>query len=74
MLETSTFSNELPSLEYLYITRLLIGSRVYEYDEEALNYLRPILYNMRSNRVSTEGLLHLAQNKRAGNNISLEVY
>src|SRR5689334_19007606 len=61
--EISSSNNELPSLEYLYITRMLIGARIYEYDDEALNYLRPILSNMRSNRVSYEGLFNVPQNK-----------
>jgi hypothetical protein len=64
--EISSLNNELPSLEYLYITRMLIGARIYEYDDEALNYLRPILSNMRSNRASCEGSFNIPQNKRAG--------
>ena len=65
--EPSSLNNELPSLEYLYITRMLIGARIYEYDDETLNYLRPILSNMRSNGASCEGLFDIPQNKRAGN-------
>ncbi|CAF4219360.1 unnamed protein product [Rotaria magnacalcarata] len=56
---------KLPSLEYLYITRLLIGTRVYKYDKEALDYLQPVLQNMRANRESFQGLLNSCQNKRA---------
>jgi hypothetical protein len=48
---------------------MLIGSRIYEYDNQALNYLRPILSDMRSNRISNEDqdLFNVPQNKRAGN-------
>ncbi|CAF2139182.1 unnamed protein product [Rotaria magnacalcarata] len=63
--EASLVNNELPSLEHLYITRMLIGSRIYEYDDETSTYLRPILSDMRSNRVSCQGLLNVPQNKRA---------
>lgn len=65
--ETSSFNDELPSLEYLFITRNLIGYRIYEYDHEALNYLRPILSDMRANRSSHHGLFNVPANKRAGN-------
>ncbi|CAF3723793.1 unnamed protein product [Rotaria sp. Silwood1] len=63
--EHSLLNEELPSLEYLYITRMLIGNRIYEYDDAALNYLRPILYKMRSNDSSYEGLFNVPKNKRA---------
>ncbi|CAF4120079.1 unnamed protein product, partial [Rotaria magnacalcarata] len=63
--ETPSFNNELPPIEYLYITRMLIGSRIYEYDDVALNYIRPILSDMRSNHVSCQGLFNTPQNKRA---------
>ncbi|CAF0822804.1 unnamed protein product [Rotaria sordida] len=63
--EHSLLNEELPSLEYLYITRMLIGNRIYEYDDDALNYLRPILYKMRSNDSSYEGLFNVPKNKRA---------
>ncbi len=46
---------------------MLIGNRIYEYDDDALNYLRPILYKMRSNGSSYEGLFNVPNNKRAGN-------
>ncbi|CAM4830808.1 unnamed protein product [Rotaria magnacalcarata] len=44
---------------------MLIGSRIYEYDDVALNYIRPILSDMRSNHVSCQGLFNTPQNKRA---------
>ncbi len=65
--EDSLLNEELPCLEYLYIARKLIGNRIYEYDDDALNYLRPILYKMRSNGPSCEGLFNVPNNKRAGN-------
>ncbi|CAF5204206.1 unnamed protein product, partial [Rotaria magnacalcarata] len=63
--ESTSLDKKLPSLEYLYITRLLIGTRVYKYDKEALDYLQPVLQNMRANRESFQGLLNSCQNKRA---------
>ena len=48
---------------------MLIGACIYEYDDEALNYLRPILSDMRSNRTLCEGLFNIPQNKRAGNRL-----
>ncbi|CAF3856692.1 unnamed protein product [Rotaria sordida] len=62
--ELSSLNDDLPPLEYLYITRLLIGARIYEYDVETLNYLRPILSDMRCNRTSCEALCNEACQRR----------
>ncbi|UJR17415.1 hypothetical protein I4U23_004310 [Adineta vaga] len=61
----SLLNEELPCLEYLFITRMLIGNRVYEYDHDTSNYLRPILYKMRSNGLPYDGLFNVPENKRA---------
>ncbi len=58
--------DDLPSLEYLFITRMQIGFRIYEYDEDALAYLQPILCAMRSNNISSQISTEIPLNKRAG--------
>ncbi|CAF1657208.1 unnamed protein product, partial [Adineta ricciae] len=63
--EESLLNEDLPCLEYLFITRMLIGNRVYEYDQDASNYLRPILHKMRSNGPTCDGLFNIPENKRA---------
>lgn len=65
--EDLSLNEQLPCLEYLYVTRMLIGNRIYEYDDDALDYLRPILFKMCSNRPSYEGLSNIPKDKRAGN-------
>ncbi|CAF1688066.1 unnamed protein product, partial [Adineta ricciae] len=63
--ENSILNNELPSIEYLYVTRMLIGTRVYEYENEVIDYLRPILSSMRNNHATVSGLFAVPSNIRA---------
>ena len=58
--------NDLPSLEYLYLTRLQISYGVYEFDQKALNYIQPILSDMRSNSITPQVSFEIPHNKRAG--------
>lgn len=70
--EIVDLQTNLPSLEYLCITRLEIGTRVYEYTDEALAYLKPILMHMRNNETSREMSTSVPSNKRAGRRIPSE--
>jgi hypothetical protein len=65
--QVHTLQNNLPSIEYLFITRMQIGFRIYEYENEALAYLKPILSKMRNNLISPEISTIIPNNKRAGN-------
>jgi len=64
--EVHVLENDLPSIEYLFITRMQIGYRVYEYDDQALAYLQPILFQMRNNFASSQISTSIPLNKRAG--------
>ena len=72
--EMYVLQSNLPSLEYLFITRLQIGFRVYEYDDEASSYLKPLLLKMRSNQHCPEFSTTIPSNKRAGCYLICMVY
>ncbi|CAF2053053.1 unnamed protein product [Rotaria magnacalcarata] len=63
--EKHDMNNNLPSLEYLFITRMEIGHRIYIYDEDTSAYLKPILSAMRSNQSCDEISTTIPSNKRA---------
>lgn len=65
--ESTTLNDDLPSIEHLLITRFLMGFQLYQYDEEALTFLKPILSSMRNNRTSGEISTSVPSNERAGN-------
>ncbi|CAF1219741.1 unnamed protein product, partial [Didymodactylos carnosus] len=47
---TLPLNENLVSLEQLFVIRMLIGFRVYEYETDAIAYLQPILKGLRLNR------------------------
>jgi hypothetical protein len=72
--ETTALNDGLPSIEHLFITRLQIGFRVYEFDEEASRFLKPILAGMRANRTPPEISTEVPPNKRAGTDFFVVVF
>ena len=72
--ETTALNDGLPSIEHLFITRLQIGFRVYEFDDEASRFLKPILAGMRANRTPPEISTEVPPNKRAGTDFFVVVF
>ncbi|CAF1354977.1 unnamed protein product [Didymodactylos carnosus] len=52
--ETTLMDENLPSLEIIFIVRVLMGFRIYTYSDEAYKYLKPILNGLRLNRTTID--------------------
>ncbi|CAF1567542.1 unnamed protein product, partial [Didymodactylos carnosus] len=52
--ETVALNNSLASMEYLYIIRILIGFRLYQLNDDAYHYLKPITDGLRMNETPIE--------------------